>query len=206
MLKTDPFSASVAFLTPPTFPAPAPRKRFFDLIPTKFLGFGTRKGRLPRRQYLARARLEFRAGLRVVVSSRARAFGISCGLLAGGAGGWLAALAVDGWRCAAPVRLCACAAWYLLRGPARLVSPAPARLAALADGWPSCRLPELSAALPTVCPPCRPPPPSEPPALTACRRWRVCRRDRLPRRSADLPPGRPKPPPRVFTAPGIVPG
>lgn len=194
MPKTAPFSSSVAFLTPPTFPAPAPRKRFFDPLPKKILGFRTRKGRLPRRQYLARARLEFRAGLRVVVSSRARAFGISCGLLAGGAVGWLASLAVDGsrWRCA-------CA-------PARLVSPAPARLAALADGWPSCRLPELSTVLPTVCPPCRPPPPSEPPTPTACRRWMICRRDRLPRRSADLPPGRPEPPPRVFTAPGIVPG
>ena len=33
----------------------------------------------------------------------------------------------------------------------------------------------------------------------------ICRRDRLPRRSADLPPGRPEPPPVVFTAPGIVP-
>lgn len=107
MPKTAPFSFSVAFLTPPTFPAPAPRKRFFDLIPTKILGFRTRKGRPPRRQYLARARLEFRAGLRVVVSSRARAFGISCGLLVGGAGGGLAALSVDGsrWRCAcAPAR------------------------------------------------------------------------------------------------------
>ena len=107
MPKTAPFSSSVAFLTPPTFPAPAPRKRFFDPLPKKILGFRTRKGRLPRRQYLARARLEFRAGLRVVVSSRARAFGISCGLLAGGAVGWLASLAVDGsrWRCAcAPAR------------------------------------------------------------------------------------------------------
>lgn len=172
LLKTDPFSASVAFLTPPTFPAPAPRKRFFDLIPTKFLGFRTRKGRPPLRQYLARARLEFRAGLRVVVSSRARAFGISCGLLAGGAGGWLA-LAVDGLRRAAPVRL---RGMVFLRGPARLVSPAPARLAALADGWPSCRLPELAAALPTVCPPCRPPPPIG-----------AARPDRLPPVD-DLPP------------------
>ena len=85
--KTAPFSSSVAFLTPPTFPAPAPRKRFFDPLPKKILGFRTRKGRLPRRQYLARARLEFRAGLRGVLSSRARAFGISCGLLACGAGG-----------------------------------------------------------------------------------------------------------------------
>lgn len=107
MSKTAPFSFSVAFLTPPTFPAPAPRKRFFDPLPKKILGFRTRKGRPPRRQYLARARLEFRAGLRGVVSSRARAFGISCGLLAGGAVGWLASLAVDGsrWRCAcAPAR------------------------------------------------------------------------------------------------------
>ena len=144
MPKTAPFSSSVAFLTPPTFPAPVPRKRFFDPLPKKILGFRTRKGRLPRRQYLARARLEFRAGLRVVVSSRARAFGISCGLLAGGG---LAALAVDGLRCA-----CAPARHGI---PARLVSPAPARLAALANGWPSCRLPELSAVLPTVCPPCR---------------------------------------------------
>lgn len=194
MPKTAPFSSSVAFLTPPTFPAPAPRKRFFDPLPKKILGFRTRKGRPPRRQYLARARLEFRAGLRVVVSSRARAFGISCGLLVCWSGGWLAALSADGSRYAAPAGL---RGMVSLRGPARLVSPAPARLSALADGWP---------------PTCRPsarradtPPPLEPPP-TACRRWRICRRDRLPRRSADLPPGRPEPPPRVFTAPGIVPG
>ena len=127
MPKTAPFSSSVAFLTPPTFPAPAPRKRFFDPLPKKILGFRTRKGRLPRRQYLARARLEFRAGLRVVVSSRARAFGISCGLLAGGAVGWLASLS-DGWPLwrmaglsgggwlALALRLCACAAWYSCAG------------------------------------------------------------------------------------------
>lgn len=208
MPKTAPFSSSVAFLTPPTFPAPAPRKRFFDPLPKKILGFRTRKGRLPRRQYLARARLEFRAGLRVVVSSRARAFGISCGLRPAGRWSWRrAGRSGGGWlalRCAcAPVRL---RGMVSLRGPARLVSPAPARLAALADGWPSCQLLELAAALPTVCPPCRPPPPSEPPTPTACRRWMICRRDRLPRRSADLPSGRPEPPPGVFTAPGIVPG
>lgn len=126
MPKTAPFSSSVAFLTPPTFPAPAPRKRFFDLIPTKFLGFRTRKGRLPRRQYLARARLEFRAGLRVVVSSRARAFGISCGLRPAGRWSWRrAGRSGGGWlalRCAcAPARHgISCAGlrvWYLLRLP-----------------------------------------------------------------------------------------
>lgn len=116
MPKTAPFSSSVAFLTPPTFPAPAPRKRFFDPLPKKILGFRTRKGRPPRRQYLARARLEFRAGLRVVVSSRARAFGISCGLLAC----WPVGL-VDGWplwrrMACAMLRLRACAAWYLCAG------------------------------------------------------------------------------------------
>lgn len=200
MPKTAPFSSSVAFLTPPTFPDPAPRKRFFDPLPKKILGFRTRKGRLPRRQYLARARLEFCAGLRGVVSSRARAFGISCGLLAGGAGGGLAALAVDGSRYAAPAGL---RGMVSLRGPVRLASPAPARLAVL---------PTAGAVLPTAGAVRRPsarradtPPPSEPPP-TACRWWRICRRDRLPRRSADLPPGRPEPPPRVFTAPGIVPG
>lgn len=114
MLKTTPFSSSVAFLTPPTFPAPAPRKRFFDLIPTKILGFRTRKGRLPRRQYLARARLEFRAGLRVVVSSRVRAFGISCGLRPAGRWSWRrAGRSGGGWLA---LRLCACAAWYSCAG------------------------------------------------------------------------------------------
>ena len=199
LLKTTPFSSSVAFLTPPTFPAPAPRKRFFDPLPKKFLGFRTRKGRLPLRQYLARARLEFCASLRVVVSSRARAFGISCGLLAGGAGGGLAALAVDGWRCA-------CAS-------ARLVSPARACAFGISCALPVGGAGGWLAVLPTAGavrhPADRLPdtlPPSEPPTLTACRRWRICRRNRLPRRSADLPPGRPEPPPRVFTAPGIVPG
>lgn len=184
MPKTAPFSSSVAFLTPPTFPAPVPRKRFFDPLPKKILGFRTRKGRLPRRQYLARARLEFRAGLRVVVSSRARAFGISCGLLAGGG---LAALAVDGLRCAcAPARhgipARACAAWYLCAG---------------LRVWYLLRLPDWQrwrmAGRPADCrswpPTCRPsdrhadtPPPSEPPDLTACRR------------SADLPPRPPAAP------------
>lgn len=204
MPKTAPFSSSVAFLTPPTFPAPAPRKRFFDLIPTKILGFRTRKGRLPRRQYLARARLEFRAGLRVVVSSRARAFGISCGLLAGGAVGWLASLAVDGsrWRCAcAPARhgipARACAFGISRACPA---GGAGGWLAALptagAGRRPADRLPAVPTRRPHRSRPTRPPAVGLP----------ICRRDRLPRRSADLPPGRPEPPPRVFTAPGIVPG
>lgn len=111
--NTASFSSSVAFLTPPTFPAPAPRKRFFSPLPTKILGFRTRKGRPPRRQYLARARLEFRAGLRVVVSSRARAF-------VSPAACWPVGL-VDGWplwrrMARAMLRLRACAAWYLCAG------------------------------------------------------------------------------------------
>lgn len=204
MPKTAPFSSSVAFLTPPTFPAPAPRKRFFDPLPKKILGFRTRKGRLPRRQYLARARLEFRAGLRVVVSSRARAFGISCGLLAGGAVGWLASLAVDGsrWRCAcAPAR-------HGIPARACAFGISCARPAGGAGGWlavlltagagrrPADRLPAVPTRRPHRSRPPRPPAAGLP----------ICRRDRLPRRSADLPPGRPEPPPRVFTAPGIVPG
>lgn len=206
MLKTTPFSSSVAFLTPPTFPAPAPRKRFFSPLPTKILGFRTRKGRPPRRQYLARARLEFRAGLRVVVSSRARAFGISCGLL-GLLGWWMAGRSGGEWL----ALCCAC-------GPARHGISARACAFGIscacpaggAGGWLAALLTAGAGRrpadrLPSV-PTRRPPPPSEPPALTACRRWMICRRDRLPRRSADLPPGRPEPPPRVFTAPGIVPG
>lgn len=182
MLKTTPFSSSVAFLTPPTFPAPAPRKRFFSPLPTKILGFRTRKGRLPRRQYLARARLEFRAGLRVVVSSRARAFGISCGLLAGGAVGWLAALAVDGWRCAAPAGL---RGMVSLRGPARH-GISCARPAGGAGGWlavlptagagrrPADRLPAVPTAAPIgAAHPDRLPPvddlPPRPPAAPVCR-------------------------------------
>ena len=203
MPKTAPFSSSVAFLTPPTFPTPAPRKRFFSPLPTKILGFRTRKGRLPRRQYLARARLEFRAGLRVVVSSRARAFGISCGLRPAGRWSWRrAGRSGGGWL----ALRCACA-------PARHGIPARACAFGISCALPVGGAGGWLAVLPTAGavrhPADRLPdtlPPSEPPTLTACRRWRLCRRDRLPRRSADLPPGRPEPPPRVFTAPGIVPG
>lgn len=203
MSKTAPFSFSVAFLTPPTFPAPAPRKRFFDPLPKKILGFRTRKGRPPRRQYLARARLEFRAGLRVVVSSRARAFGISCGLRPAGRWSWRrAGRSGGGWLA---LRLRACAAWYLCAGLRVWYLLRP-------PGWRRWRMAGRPANCRSWPPSCRPsarradtPPPLEPPP-TACRRWRICRRDRLPRRSADLPPGRPEPPPRVFTAPGIVPG
>ena len=202
MPKTAPFSSSVAFLTPPTFPAPAPRKRFFDPLPKKILGFRTRKGRPPRRQYLARARLEFRAGLRVVVSSRARAF-------VSPAACWSVEL-VEGWplwrwMARAMLRLRACAAWYLCAG---LRVWYLLRL----PGWRRWRMAGRPADCRSRPPTCRPsarradtPPPSEPPTPTACRQWMICRRDRLPRRSADLPPGRPEPPPGVFTAPGIVP-
>lgn len=145
MPKTAPFSSSVAFLTPPTFPAPAPRKRFFDLIPTKILGFRTRKGRPPRRQYLARARLEFRAGLRVVVSSQARAF-------VSPAACWPVGL-VDSWplwrrMARAMLRLCACAAWYLCAALRvwYLLRPPGWRRWRMAGRPADCR----------SCPPCRP--------------------------------------------------
>ena len=176
MPKTAPFSSSVAFLTPPTFPAPVPRKRFFDPLPKKILGFRTRKGRLPRRQYLARARLEFRVGLCVVVSSRARAFGISCGLLAGGG---LAALAVDGLRCACgparhgiPARACAFGI-----SCARPAGGAGEWLAVLPTAGavrrPAGRLPAVPTAAPIGAAPDRLPPvedlPPRPPAAPVCR-------------------------------------
>lgn len=196
MPKTAPFSSSVAFLTPPTFPAPAPRKRFFDLIPTKILGFRTRKGRPPRRQYLARARLEFRAGLRVVVSSRARAFGISCGLLAGGAVGWLASLAVDGsrWRCAcAPARhgipARACAFGISCACPA---GGAGGWLTALPTAGTGRRPADRLPAVPTRRPPRPPRPPAAPvcrsTAVTVCRAGLpICRRAGRSRRRGYLP-------------------
>ena len=141
------------------------------------MGFRTRKGRLPRRQYLARARLEFRAGLRVVVSSRARAFGISCGLLAGGG---LAALAVDGLRCAcAPAR-------HGIPARACAFGISCARPAGGAGGWlavlptagavrrPADRLPAVPTAAPIgAAHPDRLPPvddlPPRPPAAPVCR-------------------------------------
>ena len=141
------------------------------------MGFRTRKGRLPRRQYLARARLEFRAGLRVVVSSRARAFGISCGLLAGGG---LAALAVDGLRCACaparhgiPARACAfgisCARpaggageWLAVLPTAGAVRRPAGRLPAVPTAAP------IGAAHPDRLPPVEDLPP-RPPAAPVCR-------------------------------------
>ena len=180
MPKTAPFSSSVAFLTPPTFPAPAPRKRFFSPLPTKILGFRTRKGRLPRRQYLARARLEFRVGLRVVVSSRARAFGISCGLRpAGWRRWWRAGRSGGGWLA---LRLRACAAWYLCAGLRvwYLLRPPGWRRWRMAgrpaDCWswpPSCRPSARHAAPVGAAHPDRLPPvddlPPRPPAAPVCR-------------------------------------
>lgn len=196
MSKTAPFSFSVAFLTPPTFPAPAPRKRFFDPLPKKILGFRTRKGRLPRRQYLARARLEFRAGLRVVVSSRARAFGISCGLLAGGAGGGLAALAVDGWRCAcAPARhgisARACAFGISCACPTGSAGGWLAVLLTAGAGRrPADRLPAMPTRRPPIgaAHPDRLPPVCRSAAATACRAGLpICRRAGRSRRRGYLP-------------------
>ena len=202
MSKTAPFSFSVAFLTPPTFPAPAPRKRFFDPLPKKILGFRTRKGRLPRRQYLARARLEFRAGLRVVVSSRARAFGISCGLLAGGAVGWLASLAVDGsrWRCAcAPAR-------HGIPAGACAFGISRARPAGGAGGWlavlptagavrrPADRLPAVPTAAPIeAAHPDRLPPVDDLPPRPPAAPIEAAHPDRLPPVD-DLPPRPPAAP------------
>lgn len=192
MSKTAPFSFSVAFLTPPTFPAPAPRKRFFDPLPKKILGFRTRKGRLPRHQYLARARLEFRAGLRVVVSSRARAFGISCGLLAGGG---LAALAVDGWRCAcAPARhgisARACAFGISCACPAGSAGGWLAVLLTAGAGRrPADRLPAMPTRRPHRSRPPRPPAAGGgSAAATACRAGLpICRRAGRSRRRGYLP-------------------
>lgn len=218
MPKTAPFSSSVAFLTPPTFPAPAPRKRFFDPLPKKILGFRTRKGRLPRRQYLARARLEFRAGLRVVVSSRARAFGISCGLLAGGAVGWLASLAVDGsrWRCAcAPAR-------HGIPARACAFGISCARPAGGAGGWlavlptagavrrPADRLPAVPTAAPIgAAHPDRLPPvddlPPRPPAAPVCRSaagQAGAAADSTPARRTQAQHGRPKKFPPTGEHPG----
>ena len=170
------------FLTPLHFFARTRRKWKNCIAPNQFLRSRTRKGRLPRRQYLARARLEFRAGLRVVVSSRARAFGISCGLLAGGAVGWLASLAVDGsrWRCAcAPAR-------HGIPARACAFGISCARPAGGAGGWlavlptagavrrPADRLPAVPTAAPIgAAHPDRLPPvddlPPRPPAAPVCR-------------------------------------
>ena len=114
MPKTVPFSSSVAFLTPPTFPAPAPRKRFFDPLPKKNLGL-----RNPQRTTAAPP------------VPRAGAFRISRGParrgIFAGAGVWyllrpagwrrcrMAGLSGGGWLALA-LRLCACAAWYSCAG------------------------------------------------------------------------------------------
>lgn len=147
MLKTTPFSSSVAFLTPPTFPAPAPRKRFFSPLPTKILG-------LPNPQRTTAAPPVPRAGAFRISRGPARRgifagagvwyllwpAGWRCCRMAGrSGGGWLAL------RCACgPARhgisARACAAWYLLRPP----------------GWRRWRM----AGRPANCwswpPPCRP--------------------------------------------------
>lgn len=195
MSKTAPFSFSVAFLTPPTFPAPAPRKRFFDPLPKKILG-------LLNPQRTTAAPPVPRAGAFRISRGPARR-GIFAGagvwyLLrpAGLCGWWMAGRSGGGWL----ALCCAC-------GPARHGISARACAFSISRACPTGGAGGWLAVLPTAGAGRRAdtPPPSEPPP-TACRRWRICRRDRLPRRSADLPPGRPEPPPRVFTAPGIVPG
>lgn len=114
MSKTAPFSFSVAFLTPPTFPAPAPRKRFFDPLPKKILG-------LPNPQRTTAAPPVPRAGAFRISRGPARR-----GIFAGAGvwyllrpAGWrrcrMAGLSGGGWLALA-LRLCACAAWYSCAG------------------------------------------------------------------------------------------
>lgn len=182
MSKTAPFSFSVAFLTPPTFPAPAPRKRFFDPLPKKILG-------LLNPQRTTAAPPVPRAGAFRISRGPARR-GIFAGAgvwyLLRPAACWPVGLA-DSWplcrrMARAMLRLRACAAWYLCAG---------------LRVWYLLRLPDWQrwrmAGRPADCrswpPTCRPsdrhadtPPPSEPPDLTACRR------------SADLPPRPPAAP------------
>lgn len=178
MPKTAPFSSSVAFLTPPTFPAPAPRKRFFDPLPKKNLG-------LPNPQRTTAAPPVPRAGAFRISRGPARR-GIFAGagvwyLLwpAGWRRWWRAGRSGGGWLA---LRLCACAAWYLCAG---LRVWYLLRL----PGWRRWRMAGRSADCRSRPPTCRPsdrhadtPPPSEPPDLTACRR------------SADLPPRPPAAP------------
>lgn len=109
MPKTAPFSSSVAFLTPPTFPAPVPRKRFFDPLPKKIFG-------LPNPQRTTAAPPVPRAGAFRISRGPARR-----GIFAG-AGVWYL-LRPAGWRRAGrsgggwlALRLCACAAWYSCAG------------------------------------------------------------------------------------------
>ena len=191
--KTAPFSSSVAFLTPPTFPAPAPRKRFFDLIPTKILGFRTRKGRPPRRQYLARARLEFRAGAFRISRGPARR-GIFAGagvwyLLrpAGLRGWWMAGRSGGEWL----ALCCACGpARHGISARACAFSISRACPAGGAGGWlaalptagagrrPADRLPAVPTRRPHRSRPTRPPAVG----LPICRRaGRSRRRGYLPR-------------------------
>lgn len=146
MPKTAPFSSSVAFLTPPTFPAPAPRKRFFDPLPKKILG-------LPNPQRTTAAPPVPRAGAFRISRGPARR-----GIFAGAGvwyllrpAGWrrcrMAGLSGGGWLALA-LRLCACAAWYscaglrvwyLLRPPGRRRWRMAGRPADCRSCPPSCR-------------------------------------------------------------------
>lgn len=181
MPKTAPFSSSVAFLTPPTFPAPAPRKRFFDPLPKKILG-------LPNPQRTTAAPPVPRAGAFRISRWPARR-GIFAGagvwyLLrpAGLCGWWMAGRSGVGWL----VLCCAC-------GPARHGISARACAFGIsracptggAGGWlavlptagagrrPADRLPPCRHAAPIGAAPDRLPPvedlPPRPPAAPVCR-------------------------------------
>lgn len=112
MPKTAPFSSSVAFLTPPTFPASAPRKRFFDPLPKKILG-------LPNPQRTTAAPPVPRAGAFRISRGPARR-----GIFAG-AGVWCL------------LRPAAC--WPVGLADGRPVGLADGWPVGLADGWPPCR-------------------------------------------------------------------
>ncbi len=180
--KTAPFSFSVAFLTPPTFPAPAPRKRFFDPLPKKILG-------LPNPQRTTAAPPVPRAGAFRISRGPARR-----GIFAG-AGVWylLRPAGLWGWRIAGRsgggwlALCCAC-------GPARHGISARACAFSIsracptvgAGGWlavlptagavrrPADRLPAVPTAAPIgAAHPDRLPPvddlPPRPPAAPVCR-------------------------------------
>lgn len=197
MSKTAPISFSVAFLTPPTFPAPAPRKRFFDPLPKKILG-------LPNPQRATAAPPVPRAGAFRILRGPARR-GIFAGAgvwyLLRPAGLWglrIAGRSGGGWL----ALCCACGpARHGISARACAFSISRACPAGGAGGWLAVLLTAgAGRVLPTVCPPCRHaapigaarpdrlPPVCRSAAATACRAGLpICRRAGRSRRRGYLP-------------------